>query len=139
FVYGLIAWAVRTLGDDGSAAAAAEEGIKYPVFASPLGHSWIAVFLSLISACIWAPFFEEIFCRGGLHRYLPSKLGIMGRVAISAVIFGSIHPYDLSGIIPVTLSGVIFGLLREWRGSLIAGMVAHCLHNATIELSDAIP
>ena len=104
-----------------------------------MSGTWTIVVLSGLGSIIWAPVFEEIFFRGGLHRYLPSKLGILGRVAITAVLFGSYHPYDVSGMIDVALMGVVFGLLREWRGSLIAGMVAHCLHNATIELSNAIP
>jgi membrane protease YdiL (CAAX protease family) len=30
------------------------------------------------------------------------------------------------------MGGLVYGYLREWRGSIIASMVAHFLHNATI-------
>jgi membrane protease YdiL (CAAX protease family) len=132
FAYHLIIAAARSGGG-------AEEGVKYPVFDVPMEGSWVLVIIGTISTCIWAPFFEEIFFRGALHRYLPSKLGIWGRIAITSIIFGFGHPYDVSGLIDVTIMGLVLGFLREWRGSLIAGMVAHCLHNASIEISDVVP
>jgi membrane protease YdiL (CAAX protease family) len=122
-------------GDSGSG----NDEVQYPVFPMPGGTTWTILLIGAMSSCLWAPFFEETFFRGALHRYLPSKLGIMGRVAITAVIFGAVHPYGPTGLIDVALAGLIFGLLREWRGSLIAPMVAHFLNNATIEFSDLVP
>jgi membrane protease YdiL (CAAX protease family) len=133
FIVGLIHAAAG--GDSGGG----DEGIKYPEFPTPLSGTWTIILISVMSASLWAPFFEETFFRGTLHRYLPSKLGIMGRVAITAVIFGSIHPYGPTGIIDVTLAGLIFGLLREWRGSLIAPIVAHFLHNTTLNIEEFVP
>lgn len=34
----------------------------------------------------------------------------------------------------VAVGGVVFGLLREWRGSLVAPITAHCPHNAFISI-----
>jgi membrane protease YdiL (CAAX protease family) len=116
-----------------------DEGIKYPEFPTPLDGTWTIILISVLSACLWAPVFEETFFRGTLHRYLPSKLGIKGRVVITALIFGMIHPYGPTGLIDVALAGLIFGFLREWRGSLIAPMVAHFLHNTTLNVEEFVP
>jgi membrane protease YdiL (CAAX protease family) len=35
---------------------------------------------------------------------------------------------------PVIALGFNFSLMREWRGSLIGPIAAHCLHNATVLL-----
>jgi membrane protease YdiL (CAAX protease family) len=126
---------IASQGDSGGG----DEGIQYPLFPAPMSGTWGILLIGMLSSCLWAPFFEETFCRGALHRYLPGKLGIKGRVLITALIFGTIHPYGPTGIMDVTLAGLIFGLLREWRGSLIAPMVAHFLNNATIEISDTVP
>lgn len=34
----------------------------------------------------------------------------------------------------MALAGVVFGWLRQWRGSLIAPVTAHALHNGTIAM-----
>jgi len=46
--------------------------------------------------------------------------------------FGLMHGYELFMLMPVISLGFGFAFLREWRGSLIAPMVAHFLHNATV-------
>ncbi|CAG1004388.1 hypothetical protein PHYC_03138 [Phycisphaerales bacterium] len=104
-----------------------------PMFERPGPGGWTAVVLGAISAVVWAPLLEETLFRGALHRWLPNGLGVWGRVLMTSVIFGIVHPYSPQGLIQVGAAGVVFGLLREWRGSLIAGMVCHFLHNATIE------
>lgn len=103
-----------------------------PMFDQPLTNSWAAVVMSTISSVIWAPLVEELLFRGCLHKAMPRWLGVAGRVLVSAAIFGAIHPYSPSGLIMVGIGGVFFGLLREWRGSLISCMVTHALHNGTI-------
>ena len=69
-----------------------------------------------------------------LWRLLRSRLGAAGTIVVTALVFGIIHPYGWQGIVQVSLGGVVFGLCREWRGSLIAPMTVHCLHNTTITL-----
>jgi membrane protease YdiL (CAAX protease family) len=109
-----------------------EGGHRFPVFGAPLSGSWVPVIFGAIGACVWAPFFEECFFRGCLHRYLPFRMGVWMRILISSALFGIIHPYDAQGMIQVGLGGVVFGYLREWRGTLIPSITAHFLHNATI-------
>lgn len=45
-----------------------------------------------------------------------------------------IHPYSPLGMLQVAFGGLLFGMLREWRGSLIAPMVAHAINNGVIAL-----
>lgn len=90
------------------------------------------VWIGAITAVVWAPLVEELLFRGALYAGLRSKLGWVWSVVISSVLFGLIHPYTPSGMISVAFGGVAFGLLREWRGTLIPCIVAHALHNATI-------
>jgi membrane protease YdiL (CAAX protease family) len=103
---------------------APEEAHRFPMFESPLSDSWTGV--------VWAPIVEEVLFRGALHRFLPSGLGALGRSVVTAAVFGMVHPYDTQGMITVGLLGVAFGLMREWRGTLIPSMVAHALHNGVI-------
>jgi len=47
--------------------------------------------------------------------------------------FGIIHPYSRGGMIQVAIGGIAYGLLQELRQSLYAPIVAHCLHNLTMQ------
>jgi|GEM_PF-1503444 membrane protease YdiL (CAAX protease family) len=105
---------------------------KFPLFERPLTNSWVPVVFSAISACIWAPIFEEIFFRGCIHRTLHRKIPLFLRVLTSATVFGIVHPYDVQGIIEVGLNGLVYGYMRECRVSIIGPMLAHALHNGTI-------
>lgn len=109
-----------------------EANAGVPMFREPLGDTWIAVVMGAISACVWAPLVEETLFRGALHRWMPDWLGVVGRVALSSLLFGLVHPYSPAGMASVAAGGAVYGLLREWRGSVIAGVVAHALHNGAI-------
>lgn len=90
-------------------------------------------------AAVSAPLFEELFFRGAMYRNLRLGLGRAGplgsallSIGISSVIFAAIHPQGLI-FIPV-LGGLAVGfcLMREWRGSINASIVAHALNNFTV-------
>lgn len=110
--------------------------IGFPSYRRPLGHSWVLVWVSVVSAVVWAPIFEEFFFRGALFRALRQWGGPWLAVPVSAVVFGFGHPYDLHGLIMVSLAGVAFGLVREWRSSLIAPITMHVLYNGFINLQE---
>lgn len=88
----------------------------------------VALFLL---ATLWAPLVEETMFRGALYRHLRGRLGVLFSTAITAGVFGFMHGYSLPMILPVATLGVVFALMREWRGSLIVSMVAHFIFNAT--------
>lgn len=104
----------------------------FPMFETPLAGSWAGLMIGAVGACLWAPLVEEALFRGALHSYLPAWMGVLGRCLLVGAIFGLIHPYSPAGMIQVGAAGVVLGFLREWRGSLIAPITAHFLHNATI-------
>lgn len=90
-------------------------------------------------AAVSAPIFEELFFRGAMYRNLRMGLGRAGplgsallSIVISSVIFAAIHPQGLI-FIPV-LGGLAVGfcIMREWRGSINASIVAHAMNNFTV-------
>jgi membrane protease YdiL (CAAX protease family) len=107
---------------------------RYPLFQPPRSNSWALVWLGALSAVVWAPFLEEVLFRGSLMRWLRPRVKWWGAVLISAAIFGAYHPYTTAGLVQVGCMGLVLALLREWRGSLIAPMTMHALHNGTITL-----
>ncbi|MDZ4831836.1 MAG: CPBP family intramembrane glutamic endopeptidase [Phycisphaerae bacterium] len=136
----------------GQAPNASHPAIERIAHAGPVG---LAVIFLL--ACIAAPIVEETMFRGVLYRHLrdattPSGgsvsagfrtagtvLSVTISALVSSTIFAAIHPQGLL-FIPV-LAGLACGfcLVREWRGSLLPGMVAHGIQNfVTIGLNVAI-
>ena len=105
-----------------------------PMYETPLPNSWALVLLSASLSIIWAPFVEECLFRGTLHTALRSRMGRAAAIILSSLAFGATHPYDLQGIVQVSIMGISFALVREWRGSLIAPIVMHALHNGFLEL-----
>lgn len=104
----------------------------YPLMEQPMAHSWAAVLLSALGAVVWAPVLEEVIFRGALYRFLRARMRAIWTVLITAAAFAIAHPYSPVGLLGVFVGGVVFGLLREWRGSLVAPMVAHAIHNAVV-------
>ncbi len=94
---------------------------------------WHVVMLVLL-ATVWAPLVEETIMRGALFRQLRGRLAWWGAAILSAIVFAFMHGYPVLLLGPVLMLGFGFAMLREWRGSLIAPITAHALHNATIML-----
>ncbi|MDA0813082.1 MAG: type II CAAX endopeptidase family protein [Verrucomicrobia bacterium] len=116
----------------------ATEGAE-PVTGHPIGEmffdaSALTRFLLLLLAAVGAPLIEETMFRGVLHRGLRRSFSIPVAGLIAAICFAAVHPQDIVAL-PV-LAALAFGfmLIREWRDSLIAPMVAHGLHNGTLML-----
>jgi membrane protease YdiL (CAAX protease family) len=96
------------------------------------GASPLVLVLFALLATIWAPIVEELVFRGGVYRHLRSRIHWVGATLIVALFFGMMHQYSPLQIIPVMALGFIFGAMREWRGSIIASMTAHFIHNFTV-------
>ena len=75
-----------------------------------------------------APFFEELFFRGVLFNSFRAKWGVAVGVALSAVVFASVHPLPVQ-FLPIFVLGAVFAMLLYERGSLLSSMVAHGLNN----------
>lgn len=123
--------ALEILLGAGTADESASAG-GYPLMEQPLANSWAAVLLSAAGAIIWAPIIEEVIFRGALYRFLRARMGAVLTVLLTATAFAIAHPYGTLGLLSVFTGGIVFGLLREWRGSLVAPMVAHAIHNTVV-------
>lgn len=94
------------------------------------GSPGVLVMLFVL-ATVWAPLVEETVMRGCLFRHLRSRLPLVAAAVVSALFFGFMHGYNVLLLLPVITIGFTFALMREWRGSLIAPITAHFMHNAT--------
>jgi membrane protease YdiL (CAAX protease family) len=92
---------------------------------------WVVGLLAML-ASLWAPLVEESIFRGALYRHLRSRWHWLPSGLLTALGFGLMHGYPIPLLGPVIALGFGFALLREWRGSLIASMTAHCLHNTMV-------
>ncbi|MHC4956673.1 MAG: lysostaphin resistance A-like protein [Planctomycetota bacterium] len=99
--------------------------VQYEVLGGDAYPAWIIV----VSACVWAPVVEELLFRGAFYRFLRPRWSWVGAVAVSGLLFGVVHPQGVSGVPSIWALGIVFALVREWRGSIVASMTAHALHN----------
>lgn len=88
--------------------------------------------LLLVMAGIFAPLTEELMFRGALFRGLRERWSFWPSALVAALIFAAIHPQGALAIPPLAALAVGFAGLREWRGSLIAPILAHAIHNSTL-------
>ncbi|MFT5466255.1 MAG: membrane protease YdiL (CAAX protease family) [Verrucomicrobiales bacterium] len=119
--------ALVTFLSDGTAEPASHPAMEW--LADP---TWQTIAMTFLIGSVAAPIVEEIMFRGALHRGLRFRFGFLGSTLVACFIFAAVHP---QGIVAVPgLMAVAFGLtlLREWRDSLIAPMVAHGIHNGAI-------
>jgi membrane protease YdiL (CAAX protease family) len=105
-----------------------------------LGHAtfWDQVQL-LVLASVMAPLVEETMFRGVLHRHLRDLTCGAGAVVsvlvsglVVSTIFAVIHPQALVAVPALMALAFGFILAREWRGSVVPGMVAHGLSNGAL-------
>jgi membrane protease YdiL (CAAX protease family) len=101
--------------------------------------SWSNILLLLFLASVVAPIVEETMFRGVLHRHLRGgtrRLGNFLSIVISGTItsfiFAAIHPQGLIAVPVLMALAYGFTILREWRGSVVPGMVAHGLNNGIV-------
>ena len=91
--------------------------------------------LSIISAVVAAPFFEEIVFRGLLFATFRRRFGLLGSAVASALIFAVAHGYGWVGLVSVLWSGVLWAWSYERTRSLVPGMLAHAMVNLLASLS----
>ncbi len=88
----------------------------------------------MVSACLVAPFAEEILYRGVLYRSLSNRMGVLPGAVISSVIFASLHFYDIYGLVSVAIFGFICALLYQSTRSLGNVVALHMLYNTALTL-----
>lgn len=89
----------------------------------------------LLLAAGFAPLFEEIMFRGALLGGAARTIGLAAGILVMAFIFAAIHPQGWLAIPALMSLAIAFALIRIWRrGSLIACMTAHAVHNGFLVL-----
>lgn len=119
-VLGMIAatWIVKLTGDFPS----------HPIVDVFAGNRWAKIG-AIVLAVIWAPISEEVMFRGLLFPGLAAWVRWLLGVLLSAFVFAVIHPQGWAGVPAIMALAAAFSLLRMWRQSLIAPMMAHALNN----------
>lgn len=101
--------------------------------------SFLVVFPLFLLAVIYAPLVEELFFRGFFYGWLRGGLGPVISVILSALLFAAIHPQGLLGLPILFTIGAALAILREWRQSLIAPIIAHaCVNGITMSVLMAL-
>jgi uncharacterized protein len=121
-------WALAVLAFTGYSLGI-KQGDNSQIGLLPRTHLEILTWILLSTT---AGFCEEIIFRGYFQRqFIAWTDNVSAGVVFSALIFGSAHVY--AGVKPamvITVYGLLFGLLAQWRGSLIPGMMTHAWHDA---------
>jgi membrane protease YdiL (CAAX protease family) len=83
-------------------------------------------------ASIFAPITEETLFRGALFSYLRGWHGWLISAAIVSAVFAALHPQGWIALPALFSIAVVFAAMREWRGSALPSMAAHCLNNTVL-------
>lgn len=91
------------------------------------------------TAVVLAPICEEVLFRGLLWQHFRSLTGAFAWLArpvpaalASGLLFASVHPQGVLATPVLLAEGFAFAMVRDWRGSLIAPITVHALHNAAL-------
>jgi uncharacterized protein len=98
---------------------------------TPSGTTGWVILIAL--AVVGAPFVEELFFRGLLQGALTRRIAAVPALFLAAIIFSFAHVLDEGILAPLALfpMALVLGYLRLRTGKLAAGVVAHCLFNAS--------
>lgn len=81
----------------------------------------------VVDTVLFAPVLEETLYRGVLYRHLRDRLRWLPATLVSATVFALAHSsYQMPH---AYVGGLLYALLREWRGSLVAPVAAHMSMN----------
>jgi membrane protease YdiL (CAAX protease family) len=90
-----------------------------------------------IFGVVLAPIIEETMFRGVLYRHLRElsrglrmAISILFSATVASFVFAVIHPQGWLGVPLLMAVAYMLTLAREWRGTLIPGIVAHAITNA---------
>jgi CAAX protease family protein len=93
-----------------------------------------------LTTVVTAPLFEEIIFRGFLMRgWSESRIGAMGAVMLSSLVFAAIHvQYNLVNMAVVLGLGLLLGVMRWRSGSTMLTMVLHAAWNLACVVTFAL-
>jgi membrane protease YdiL (CAAX protease family) len=93
----------------------------------------VALTVFFLTAAVAAPLFEEVLFRGFLLPSLTKYLPVGGAILLSSFIFAAAH-LSLSEVLPLTLLGMILGLVYTRSRNLLSPMVLHSAWNSVTML-----
>lgn len=94
--------------------------------------------IGIASAGIVSPFYEEIFYRGFIYRWLRTRVSMRWAIVISSLIFTLAH-FPTMNAMPVNfISGVVLAWTYERTGSVVPGMIVHGVFNTIAVLLTAM-
>lgn len=115
-----------------SAVDAAESVVNRLVH--PEDGDLIALSIGSIAPCVSAPVFEEVLYRGfllpSLCRFMPLRMAL----PLHALLFG-LHHNALPSLLPLSVLGLLWGVLYIRSGNLLVPILVHALWNSRIFLS----
>lgn len=98
------------------------------------GQDRVALGIFFFTAAIAAPFFEEFLFRGFLLPSLTRYLPVWASIVASSLLFAVAH-LSLSEILPLTVLGMVLGVVYTRSRNLLAPMLLHSLWNSGTLLS----
>ncbi len=133
FIFGVLCTLVLTLlsalVEQMIAPDAPSEPLSHPIMEQLAGGDFTTLLVLLSLAAMWAPLVEETIFRGALYHHVRARWRAAMSGLFVGLIFAVIHPQGFAAIPALMSLGFSFALLREWRGSLIAPITAHAMHN----------
>jgi sodium transport system permease protein len=95
------------------------------------GGSAASWWLHLLVFGLMPAVFEELAFRGFLLSGLRRRLGPGGAILVSSCLFALYH-LNVFQLLPAFLLGLVLALLAVWSGSVLPGMLFHCLYNGML-------
>ena len=104
----------------------------HPILDWVQGAGALDLALIVSIAALWAPIVEESLFRGAFFHYLRARWGPLSSAFTVSVAFAALHPQGLAGLPFLISLAVALAMIREWRGSLIAPITVHLIHNSLV-------
>ena len=89
----------------------------------------VALIVFFLTAAVAAPLFEELLFRGFLLPSLTRYLPVWGAIVLSSFVFAAAH-LSLSEVLPLTVLGMVLGLVYTRSRNLLSPMVLHSAWNS---------
>jgi hypothetical protein len=93
------------------------------------GQDGLALACFFITAGILAPLFEEVIFRGFLLPSLTRYLSVGEAIIVSSLLFAIAH-LSLSEILPLTVLGIVLGVVYTRSRNLLSAILLHSLWNS---------
>ncbi len=98
------------------------------------GQDQVALAIFFFTAALAAPLFEEFLFRGFLLPSLTRYFSVWQAILVSSLLFAVAH-LSLSEILPLTVLGMVLGVVYTRSRNLLAPMLVHSLWNSGTLLS----